>query len=336
MRSRIMVTGGAGYIGSHTAHELVARGYGVVVFDNLQQGKRAAVPADAVFIEGDLRDPAAVQAAFAAYRYDAIIHFASNTLVGESMRKPLLYVGDNVEAALTLVRAAVEHRVPRFIFSSTANLFGDAAHQPISEETPIAPASPYGESKHMVERILLWAEQVYGIRTVSLRYFNAAGADPVRPIGEDHDPETHIVPIVLDAALRRRPYVEIFGDDYPTPDGTCVRDFIHVCDLADAHIRVLDAPPGTSRCYNLGTGQGCSVRELIRVAERVTGRSIPVRIGPRRRGDPAVLVASSECIRRDLGWEPQHSAIETIVSTAWAWHTRHVRSYAAAESPSWS
>src|SRR5690349_10789086 len=332
MSSPVFVTGGAGYVGSHVVHELIERGFAVTVFDNFQQGHRAAVPTAARLIEGDLRDRDAIRGALAGQRFDAVLHFASNSLVGESMHKPELYLGDNVVAARNLIDAAVAAGVPRFVLSSTANLFGTPDRIPIDEDTTIDPGSPYGESKFFIERLLHWADRIHGLRSACLRYFNAAGAHPDGHLGEDHTPETHLIPLVLDAAAGRRSHIEVFGEDYPTPDGTCLRDYVHVCDLADAHIRVLDRLEHGSCRYNVGSGRGYSVREVIDAARRVTGLEIPVRIGPRRPGDPAILVASSERLRRDTGWAPRFADLDTIVATAWAWRRRNPRGYESAVS----
>ena len=326
----LLVTGGAGYVGSHTVAELIDRGHHVVVVDNLQQGHRAAVLGEAVFVHADLADLARLRALMAEHRFAAVLHFAANSLVGESMREPFKYLGDNVVNALNLIRAALEGGVKKFVLSSTANLFGQPERTPIPEDAAIDPGSPYGESKFIIERMLHWADRIHGMRAAWLRYFNAAGAHPGGRLGEDHRPETHLIPIVLDAALGRRPHVEIFGDDYPTPDGTCVRDYIHVTDLAVAHASVLDALATRSCRYNLGTGHGYSVREVIDTARRVSGRAIAVKVGPRRPGDPAVLVAASGSATADLGWRPRFSDLETIVRTAWEWKLRHPDGYADA------
>ncbi len=323
----VLVTGGAGYVGSHVVYELLERGYEVVIFDNLQQGHREAVPAGATLIEGDLANPAAIGAAFAGPTISAVLHFAANSLVGESMRDPFRYLGDNVTNAINLIRATVDHEVGRFVLSSTANLFGTPEVVPIAEDAAIDPGSPYGESKQMIERILFWAERTYGLRSACLRYFNAAGAHPSVPIGEDHDPETHLIPIVLAAALGQREMVEVFGDDYPTPDGTCVRDYIHVVDLADAHVRALDLLQTRSCRFNLGNGRGYSVREVIETARRVTGVEFATSIGPRRAGDPAVLVASAERAMAELGWRPRYPSLESIIESAWRWHEGHPRGF---------
>jgi UDP-glucose 4-epimerase len=323
----VLVTGGAGYVGSHAAAELVRRGHAVAVLDDLSKGHRKAVPASADFHQTDLADYAAVKAVFGKHRFDAVLHFAANSQVGESMREPMLYLGDNVMNAANLVRAAGESGVRKFVLSSTSNLFDGTGDRPIAEDRPIAPASPYGESKYMVERLLKWAETIYGIRSACLRYFNAAGADPDGHIGEDHSPETHLIPIVLEVAAGRRPHIEMFGDDYATPDGTCVRDYIHVNDLADAHVRVLDALDQRSCVYNLGNGRGHSVREVVETARRVTGAPIAAKIGPRREGDPAFLVSDSTRVRQELGWNPQHSSLDTIIQTAWNWHRANPNGY---------
>jgi UDP-glucose 4-epimerase len=328
---KILVTGGAGYIGSVVVESLVARGEEVTVLDNLSVGHRAAVDPRARFVRGDLADAEAVRAVLGGDSFDAIMHFASNTLVGESMREPFKYLGDNVANGLNLLRAVVEHGVGRFILSSTANLFDRPRRIPIDEEEEIVPGSPYGESKLFLERVLYWLDRVHGLRYASLRYFNAAGATAER--GEDHTPETHLIPLVLQVALGQREQIEIYGRDYPTPDGTCVRDYIHVLDLAEAHILALQALDGGSRTYNLGNGQGYSVREVIDCAREVTGHPIPAVDGPRRPGDPPALVASSERIRRELGWQPRYPALRDIVHTAWDWHRTHPAGYAEQRDP---
>ena len=322
---KVFVTGGAGYIGSVTVERLIAHGASVVVFDNLYQGHRAAVHPEAIFIHGDLADRDALDAAIAAHRPDGIMHFASYTLVGESWQKPFLYLRDNVVNGLNLMESAVRHGVGRFILSSTANLFDDPERIPIEATERIVPGSPYGESKHILERELLWLDRVYGLRHACLRYFNACGATDER--GEDHDPETHLIPLVLQVALGQREAITVFGDDYDTPDGTCVRDYVHVIDLAEAHILALGALDGGSRKYNLGNGRGYSVREVIETARAVTGHPIPVVMGPRRPGDPATLVAGSEAIRRDLGWRPRYADLRDIIATAWRWHQAHPHGY---------
>jgi UDP-glucose 4-epimerase len=323
---KILVTGGAGYIGSITTEELVRKGFEVVVYDNLYQGHRDAVHPDAAFVEGDLADRGKLDRMFSRHSVDAVMHFASHTLVGESVQRPFLYLADNVTNGLNLLQAAVDHGVRRFILSSTANLFDSPERIPISEEERIVPGSPYGESKHILERILYWLDRTAGMRYCALRYFNAAGASAV--YGEDHDPETHLIPLVLQVALGQRDHIEIFGTDYPTPDGTCVRDYIHIVDLAQAHILALEALDDGSRTYNLGNGKGFSVREVIDTARSITGHEIPTVTGPRRAGDPATLVASSEKIRRELGWQPRYPELAAILESAWAWHQRHPHGYA--------
>jgi UDP-glucose 4-epimerase len=323
---RILVTGGAGYIGSEAVAQLCDAGHEVTVLDSLFQGHRAAVDQRAELVEGDLADRAAVERTFQAHRPEAVMHFASQTLVGESMEKPFLHLGDNVRNGLNLLECAAEHGTKRFILSSTANLFGLPDRVPIDETARIDPGSPYGESKFILERMLRWMDDRFGMRYAALRYFNAAGA-PSRGRGEDHDPETHLIPIVLQVALGQRERVTIYGDDYDTPDGTCVRDYIHVVDLADAHIRALGALDGGSRTFNLGNGQGYSVREVIEVAREVTGHPIPAVVGPRRPGDPAVLVASSDRIRAELGWAPRYPDLRAIVQSAWDWHRAHPHGY---------
>ena len=319
---RVLVTGGAGYIGSVAAAQLVAEGHQVVVLDNLYQGHRQAVPTGAAFVHADLGDRAAVDAALAEHRPEGILHFASHSLVGESMQKPFLYLGGNVRNGLNLLESAAQHGVRRFILSSTANLFGLPERTPIDEGAAIDPGSPYGEGKFILERMLRWMDECYGMRFAALRYFNAAGA--LSPdLGEDHDPETHLIPLVLQVALGQRGHVVIYGDDYPTPDGTCVRDYVHVSDLAQAHLLALHALDGGSRTYNLGNGRGFSVRQVIETARRVTGHPIPAVVGPRRLGDPAELVAASDRIRAELGWAPRYAELEQVIASAWEWHRRH-------------
>ncbi len=322
---KILVTGGAGYIGSITVEKLIEAGDEVVVFDNLYQGHREAVHPDAVFVQGDLADRTAVDAVMRAHKPDGIMHFASYTLVGESVQRPFMYLRDNVVNGANLLESAIEHGVRRFILSSTANLFDDPERMPIDENERIVPGSPYGESKFMMERMLYWMDRLYGMRYACLRYFNACGATEER--GEDHDPETHLIPLVLQVALGQRDKIVIFGDDYNTPDGTCVRDYIHVADLADAHIRAMRALDQGSRKYNLGNGRGFSVKQVIETAREVTGHPIPAVVGPRRAGDPDILIASSETINHDLGWQPQYPDLRAIIETAWAWHQKHPHGY---------
>jgi UDP-glucose 4-epimerase len=322
---KIMVTGGAGYIGSVVVEQLIESDESVVVFDNLYQGHRAAVHPDAMFVEGDLAERAAIDAVLSRHRPEAIMHFASHTLVGESMQSPFRYLGENITNGLNLLQSAIQHGVRRFILSSTANLFDDPERMPIDEKERIVPGSPYGESKYILERFLYWLDRIHGFRYAALRYFNAAGASAQR--GEDHYPELHLIPIVLGVALGRRDKVTIFGDDYPTRDGTCVRDYIHVIDLAQAHILALHALDQGSRTYNLGNGQGFTVREVIETARQITGHSIPAEIGSRRPGDPAVLIASSDKIQGELGWKPQYPDLRDIIDSAWKWHQAHPKGY---------
>lgn len=323
---KVFVTGGAGYIGSAVVAELVAAGDSVVVFDNLYQGHRPAVHPQAVFIEGDLADKQAIDAALAEHRPEGIMHFASYTLVGESMHSPFLYLRDNVVNGLNLLESGVAHGVRRFILSSTANLFDAPERMPIEPEERIVPGSPYGESKYIMERLLYWMDKIYGLRYAALRYFNASGAlSPT--LGEDHTPETHLIPLILQVALGQREKITIFGDNYPTPDGTCIRDYIHVYDLAQAHILALRALDKGSRTYNLGLGHGFSVRQVLEAAREVTGHPIPAVVGPSRPGDPAILIAGNERIRRELGWQPRYTTLRPIIESAWAWHKNNPNGY---------
>ena len=323
---KVFVTGGAGYIGSTVVKELIGRGDEAVVFDSLYQGHREAVHPDAAFVEGDLANKQLVFDTLKEHRPDAIMHFASHTLVGESMQKPFLYLGENVRNGLNLLESAVELNIGKFILSSTANLFGKIEELPIPDDAPIHPGSPYGESKYILERFLHWMDQVCGMRYAALRYFNACGAVSATH-GEDHDPETHLIPLVLQVALGQREKIIIYGDDYDSPDGTCVRDYVHILDLAQAHLLALDALDEGSRTYNLGNGEGFSVKQVVEVAREVTGRPIPAEIGPRRPGDPAVLVASSQRIREELGWNPQFTQLRDIIASAWEWHVANPKGF---------
>jgi UDP-glucose 4-epimerase len=322
---KILVTGGAGYIGSAVVEQLIAKGESVVVFDNLSQGHREAVHPEAVFVEGDLANRAAIDALLTQHRPEAVMHFASNTLVGESMQRPFLYLGDNVTNGLNLLTSMVEHGVKRIILSSTANLFDHPERMPIDESERIIPGSPYGESKFILERMFHWLDRICGMRFACLRYFNAAGATLTR--GEDHDPEFHLIPIVLQVAIGKREKVLIFGADYPTRDGTCVRDYVHIVDLAQAHILALGALDGGSRYYNLGNSEGFTVKEVIDAATEITGKEIRAEIAPRRAGDPAVLVAASAKIRKELGWVPQFPNVRAIIESAWHWHQANPNGY---------
>ena len=322
----ILVTGGAGYIGSVTSHVLLEAGYSVVVYDNLSHGYRAAVPKGAAFVQGGLHDRAALDAAFEQHRPEAVVHFAAFIEVGESMREPGRFFHNNVAGSLNLIEAAAAHRVKRFVFSSTAAVFA-ASGEPLDETSHIEPANCYGETKLMIERMLKWYHQIHGLRYAVLRYFNASGAMPDR--GEAHRPETHLIPLVLQVALGQRAHVSIYGTDYPTPDGTCIRDYIHIVDLARAHVLALDAlEQRETMTYNLGNGAGYSVREVIEVARQVTGHPIPALGSPRRPGDAPRLVASSEAIKRDLGWMPRYPDLRQIVESAWEWQRAHPNGYA--------
>jgi UDP-glucose 4-epimerase len=326
MPRRFLVTGGAGYVGSHTVAALLQRGDDVVVLDNLRTGHRGAVLPGARLVEADLADGAAVDAVLANGGWDAVFHFAALSLVGESMRQPFRYLAENGINGIRLIDACARHGVGRFVLSSTASLYGAPEQIPIQETARIDPGSPYGESKWMIERALLWADRVHGLRSACLRYFNAAGADPAGRLGEDHDPETHLVPLVIDAALGRRPAVEVFGTDYGTRDGTGIRDYVHVTDLAAAHLLALDRLEECSVTWNLGNGEGHSVLEVIRAVERVAGRPVPYRLGQRRPGDPAVLVAGSYRAMQ-AGWRPKFAALDEMVRTALAWREKHPKGY---------
>ncbi len=314
---RILVTGGAGYIGSVVVEELLAQGETAVVYDNLSKGHRESVAAGAEFIQGELLDSERLERVLAEHQIDAVMHMAADSLVGESFQNPAKYYANNLVASLSLLKAMRAARVSRIVLSSTAAVYGEPEKQPISESDATCPTNPYGETKLALERALHWSEKAYGLRYVSLRYFNAAGAT-VR-CGELHDPETHLIPIVLQVASGERPYLEIFGKDYPTRDGTCVRDYIHVSDLARAHVLALELLAKRSAIFNLGCGGGYTVLEVVEAARKVTGHAIPVRFGPRRAGDPAVLVASSEKIQRELGWKARQQDLQAIIQSAWAW-----------------
>jgi UDP-glucose 4-epimerase len=319
----VLVTGGAGYIGSVVTEALLEEGHSVVVYDNLSKGHRDAVVAPAVFVEADLLDTRALRGVLEAYPIDAVVHLAADSLVGESMEDPAKYYRSNVQAGLSLLEMMKICGVRRIVFSSTAAVYGDAQKQPIEETDPLRPSNPYGETKLAFERALQWYGRAYGMRSVSLRYFNAAGA--TRRNGERHDPETHLIPSVLNVAVGRIPILRLFGGDYPTKDGTCVRDYIHVEDLAEAHVLALRAmqtgsPP--SLIYNLGGGGGYSVREVLDTAQLVTGRLIPTEVVARRPGDPAVLIASSDRMRNELGWSPRRQRLDEILDSAWRWMHR--------------
>jgi UDP-glucose 4-epimerase len=323
---RVLVTGGAGYIGSVVTEQLVSDGNQVVVYDNLSKGHRGAVVPGAEFVEADLFDADTLKQTLHEKQIEAVIHMAASSLVGESVENPNKYYHNNVIASLKLLDAMLACDVKRLVFSSTAAVYGEPELQPIEETVATNPTNPYGETKLAFEHALKWFDRANGLRYASLRYFNAAGA--TEHCGEDHDPETHIIPITLQAAAGKRPRVEIFGEDYPTPDGTCVRDYIHVIDLARAHIQALEALSDGSRIYNLGCGgAGYSVNEVIETARSVTGKEIPTHVGPRRAGDPATLVASSDRIKSELGWQPQFQDLGLIIESAWLWMQQHPDGY---------
>jgi len=328
MAERILVTGGAGYIGSVVVKQLLDCGYEPIIFDDLSHGHRAALPASARLIVGDIADRAMLERIFAEFQPQAVMHFAAFIEAGESMQRPEKYFRNNTANALTLLETVLAHGVQRFVFSSTAALYGTPEKTPIEEDARLQPTNAYGESKLLVERMLAWLHRVHGLRYACLRYFNAAGAAGDR--GEDHHPESHLIPIALQVALGVRQQVAIFGTDYPTSDGTCIRDYVHVSDLAAAHLLVLEALKEKERLiYNLGNGRGFSVREVIDTVRKVTGQAIPAEESPRRPGDPAVLVASSEKIKRELGWKPEYTDLESIVRSAWHWRNAHPSGYAS-------
>jgi UDP-glucose 4-epimerase len=322
----ILVTGGAGYIGSVTTEMLVGAGHEVVVYDNLLYGHRDAIHPAAIFEEGDLSNKDRLSDVFRAHPLDAVMHFAAHSIVPFSMSEPLPFVRENVTNAINLLEVMAIHNVRRFVLSSTASVYGEPERIPIQEDDRLAPSSPYGESKLMIERMLHWCEVRYALRYASLRYFNAAGASA--EYGEDHSPETHLIPLALKVALGLEDHLDIYGEDYPTRDGTCVRDYIHVVDLAEAHVLALEALDEGSCVYNLGNGQGFTVQEVVVAAREVTGHPIPAQIAPRRPGDPATLVASCDRIRRDLGWEPRHPDLGDIIESAWRWTQAHPSGYA--------
>jgi len=323
----VLVTGGAGYIGSVVAAELLKAGHRVLVYDDLSRGHRRATPKGAETIIADTADRVALDRVFKTRPVDAVMHFAALIEAGESMKNPAAFFRNNTANTLTLLEAMLAHGVKKFVFSSTAALFGAPERAPIEEDDPLRPTNVYGESKLMVERMLAWLNSVHGLRYASLRYFNAAGAMD-DDHGEDHHPESHLIPLVLKVALGQIEHVSIFGADYPTPDGTCVRDYIHVMDLASAHLLALDALERHDRLiYNLGNGQGFSVREVIEVARKITGHPIPVVESPRRPGDPAILIAGAARIQRELNWRPLFPDLENIVASAWRWHRAHPHGY---------
>lgn len=318
---KVLITGGAGYIGGTVTRLLLSRGHQVTVFDNLCHGKRLAVPHEAAFVEGDVADRPLLEETLKQGRFDGVMHFAALIEAGESMQRPEIYFRNNTAATLTLLEAMVATGHDRLVFSSTAAVYGEPESTPILEDARLKPTNPYGESKLLVEQMLGWINAIHGLRYASLRYFNVAGA--IEGYGESHEPESHLIPLILDVALGRREKIKIFGQDYPTPDGTCIRDYIHVEDLAEAHLLALGALEQRGRViYNIGNGQGFTVREVIESARRVTGKPIPVEECPRRPGDPAVLVASSEKIKAELGWKPRFAELDKIVASAWGWHQK--------------
>lgn len=325
----ILVLGGAGYIGSHAVDQLINQGYEVVVVDNLLTGHKEAIHKKAVFYEGDVRDAAFLRSVFEKETIEGVIHFAASSLVGESVEKPLKYFNNNVYGMQVLLEVMHEFGVNKIVFSSTAATYGEPKQSPITEELPTNPKNPYGESKLMMEKMMKWCDQAYGMKYVALRYFNVAGAKSDASIGEDHTPETHLVPIILQVALGQRKELKIFGDDYPTPDGTCIRDYVHVEDLIAAHILALEylKKGNESNFFNLGSNNGYSVKEMLAAAREVTGKEIPAVIAPRRAGDPSTLVASSEKAKSILGWQPKYNDVKKIIETAWNWHVSHPNGY---------
>lgn len=326
----ILVLGGAGYIGSHAVDLLIEKGYDVVVIDNLLTGHRGAVNPQATFYEGDIRDKTFMDEVFTKETIDGVIHFAASSLVGESVENPLKYFDNNVMGTIVTLETMEKHGVKYIVFSSTAATYGEPDEVPITELTPTNPKNPYGESKLMMEKMMKWCDEAYGMKYVALRYFNVAGAKLDGTIGEDHTPETHLVPLILQTALGQRDVITIFGDDYETKDGTCIRDYVHVMDLCEAHILALEylKAGGQSEAINLGSSEGFSVKEMIAEAREVTGKEIPEKMGARRAGDPSVLIASSEKAKKVLGWVPKYTNVETILETAWQWHQEHPEGYA--------
>lgn len=325
----ILVLGGAGYIGSHAVDQLINKGYEVIVVDNLLTGHKAAVHPDARFYEGDIRDKTFLKSVFEKETIEGVLHFAASSLVGESVEKPLKYFNNNVYGMQVLLEVMHEFDVKNIVFSSTAATYGEPKEFPITESTPTNPKNPYGESKLMMEKMMKWCDNAYGMRYVALRYFNVAGAKSDASIGEDHTPETHLVPIILQVALGQREALAIYGDDYDTPDGTCVRDYVQVEDLIAAHILALEylKAGNESNFFNLGSNQGYSVQEMLEAAREVTGKEIPTKIAPRRAGDPSRLVASSAKAQAILGWQPKFTDVKEIIKTAWDWHVSHPNGY---------
>ena len=325
----ILVTGGAGYIGSHTVYKLIEEGRDVVIIDSLQTGYIEAVHPKARFYEGDIRDKEFLNDVFSKEKIDAVIHFAANSLVGESMKNPLKYYDNNLYGTKVLLEAMIENNIKNIVFSSTAATYGEPEKYPIEETDKTEPTNTYRETKLAMEKMFKWTEVAHGLKYVSLRYFNACGAHESGEIGEAHNPETHLIPLILQVPNGKRECISIFGDDYPTKDGTCIRDYIHVTDLAQAHILAVDylLAGNKSNIFNLGNGVGFTVKEVIDVARKVTGHSIPAVLAPRREGDPAVLIASSKNAKEILGWKPEHDSLEEIISSAWKWHKNHPNGY---------
>lgn len=324
-----LVLGGAGYIGSHAVYQLIDEGYDTVVVDNLQTGHKGAIHPKARFYQGDIRDKDFLREVFAKEKVDAVLHFAAYSLVGESMEKPLEYFRNNVYGTQVLLEVMNEFNVKHIVFSSTAATYGEQDQTPITEEMQTNPTNAYGETKLTMEKLMKWCDTAYGMNYVSLRYFNVAGARSTGEIGEDHHPETHLIPVVLQVALGQRESISIFGDDYPTEDGTCIRDYIHVEDLIDAHILALKylQNGGESNIFNLGSSKGFSVKEIVEAARAVTGHELPANIAPKRVGDPSTLIASSEKAGRILGWRPKRTSIQNIITDAWNWHQAHPNGY---------
>lgn len=325
----ILVLGGAGYIGSHAVYQLINKGYRVVIVDNLQKGHHEAIHSKAVFYHGDIRNKPFLQSVFQQESIEAVIHFAANSLVGESMEQPLDYFSNNVYGTQIVLEVMKENNVQYIVFSSSAAVYGEQKVMPITENMETSPTNTYGETKLMMEKMMKWCHKAYGLKYVALRYFNVAGARKSAEIGEDHYPETHLIPLILQVALKKRDTITIFGENYDTPDGTCIRDYIHVEDLIAAHILALEYlfQGGESDIFNLGSNQGYSVKEMVEAARQVTGHSIPAIIGERRSGDPSSLIASSEKAKDILGWKPVHDRITEIIEDAWNWHHLHPNGY---------
>lgn len=325
----ILVCGGAGYIGSHTVHQLIKNNEDVVIVDNLQTGHLKAVNPKAKFYKGDIRDHDFLDKVFSENKIEAVIHFAANSLVGESMTNPLLYFNNNVYGMQVLLESMVKHNIDKIVFSSTAAVYGEPKKVPILEDDETNPTNTYGETKLTMEKMMKWVNKANGIKFVSLRYFNVAGALEDGSIGEDHSPETHLIPLILQVPLKKREHITVFGDDYPTEDGTCIRDYIHVLDLADAHIKALNylRAGNESNIFNLGNGKGFSVKEMIDATKEATGEEINVVLGGRRAGDPAVLIASSEKAHNLLNWQPKYTNVKDIIKTAWTWHSQNPKGF---------